>query len=65
MHSNEVSVSTKLQRIALKASTDKRFQFTSLFHLMNKELLLECFVQLKGKAAKARGKSQDRHPDRV
>ena len=42
---------TKLQRIAKKASTDKRCQFTSLFHLMNKELLLGCFMQLKGKAA--------------
>jgi len=44
-------VETKLQRIAKKASTDKRCQFTSLFHLMNKELLLGCFMQLKGKAA--------------
>jgi len=51
MHSNEESVLTKLQRIALKASKDKRCQFTSLFHLMNKELLLECFMRLKGKSA--------------
>jgi group II intron reverse transcriptase/maturase len=51
MHSNEASVPTKLQRIAKKASTDKDCQFTSLYHLMNKELLLECFAQLKGKAA--------------
>ncbi len=51
MHSNEESVPTKLQRIGLKASRDKGCQFTSLFHLMNKELLLECFMQLKGKAA--------------
>ena len=36
MPSNEESVSTKLQRIAKKASA---------------ELLLECFTQLKGKAA--------------
>jgi len=40
-----------LHRIAKKASTDKDGQFTSLYHLMNKELLLECFAQLKGKAA--------------
>ncbi|VAW81885.1 hypothetical protein MNBD_GAMMA12-1867, partial [hydrothermal vent metagenome] len=33
MHSNNESVETKLQRIAKKASTDKRCQFTSLFHL--------------------------------
>ena len=51
MHSNEESVTTKLQRIAFKASRDKRCQFTSLFHLMNKPLLLECFAQLKRKAA--------------
>jgi group II intron reverse transcriptase/maturase len=51
MHSNEESVQTKLDRIAKKASTDKDCHFTSLYHLMNKELLLECFAQLKGKAA--------------
>ncbi len=51
MHSNEESVLTKLQRIATKASEDKSCQFTSLFHLMNKDLLLGCFLQLKGKAA--------------
>jgi len=51
MRSNEGNVQTKLQRIAVKASKDKRCQFTSLFHLMNKELLLECFTQLKGNAA--------------
>jgi len=51
MHSNVENVETKLQRIALKASKDKHCQFTSLFHLMNEELLLECFTQLKGKAA--------------
>jgi len=49
--SNEESVTTKLQRIASRASKDKRCQFTSLFHLMNKALLLECFTQLKGKSA--------------
>lgn len=51
MPSNEESVLTKLQRIAKKASTDKDFEFTSLYHLMNKELLLKCFMQLKGTAA--------------
>lgn len=51
MHSNEEGVLTKLQRIATKASEDKSFQFTSLFHLMNKDLLLGCFLKLKGKAA--------------
>lgn len=51
VHRNEESVVTKLQRIANKASTDKRFKFTSLFHLMNKDLLLECFTQLRANAA--------------
>jgi len=51
MHRNEDHVITKLQRIAEKASNDKQCQFTSLFHLMNKSLLLECFTALKGKAA--------------
>ncbi len=51
MPRNEENVSTKLHRIAKKASADKDCQFTSLYHLMNKELLLECFTQLNGKAA--------------
>ena len=51
MHSNEEGVATKLQRIAEKASRDKGCCFTSLFHLMNKELLLECFMSLRGNAA--------------
>ena len=51
MPRNEESMTTKLQRIADKASKDKRCQFTRLFHLMNKALLLECFTQLKGTAA--------------
>jgi RNA-directed DNA polymerase len=49
--SSEESVETKLQRIAEKASKDKRCQFTSLFHLMNRELLLGCFMSLREKAA--------------
>lgn len=51
MHSNEEGMSTKLQRIAERASRDKHCQFSSLFHLMNKELLLECFMQLRKNAA--------------
>ncbi len=44
-------MSTKLQRIAERASRDKHCQFSSLFHLMNKDLLLECFMQLRKNAA--------------
>lgn len=51
MHSNEVNVETKLQRIAEKARKEPGCQFTSLFHLMNEELLLECFDGLRSNAA--------------
>lgn len=51
MHSNEESVETKLQRIAEKASSDPTCQFTSLFHLMNVELLRGCFEGLRNNAA--------------
>jgi retron-type reverse transcriptase len=45
------SVETKLLRIAEKARKEPAFQFTSLFHLMNEELLRGCFAELKsGKA---------------
>jgi RNA-directed DNA polymerase len=49
--SNEESVETKLQRIAEKAGSNPDFQFTSLFHLMNEELLLGCFDRLRKNAA--------------
>lgn len=51
MHRNRVPVTTKLQRIAEKARRDPCCKFTSLFHLMNKDLLRECFAQLRGNAA--------------
>ena len=51
MPSNDESVETKLQRIAEKARSDSNFQFTSLFHLMNVELLLGCFEGLRNNAA--------------
>lgn len=47
MLSNVESVETKLQRIVEKARRDPKCQFTSLFHLMNRDLLWECFWQLK------------------
>lgn len=45
------SVKTKLLRIAEKARKEPKFRFTSLFHLMNAELLRECFVRLRKDAA--------------
>lgn len=44
------SVETKLLRIAEKASTEPDFKFTSLYHLMNEELLLGCFKRLRKEA---------------
>lgn len=51
MHRNDIHVPTKLLNIANKARTDPKCRFTSLFHLMNKDLLLECFWQLRTDAA--------------
>ena len=45
------SVETKLHRIAEKARKDPGFKFTSLYHLMNEELLRECFKWLRKDAA--------------
>lgn len=45
------SVTTKLLCIAAKARSEPNFQFTSLFHLMNEELLRECFERLNVDAA--------------
>lgn len=51
VHRSGESVETKLHRIAEKARKDKRFKFTSLFHLMNEELMLGCFRRLRKDAA--------------
>lgn len=47
MLSNRESVETKLQRIAEKARKEPSCKFTSLFHLMNVELLRGCFENLR------------------
>ncbi len=44
-------VATKLRRIAEKARRELSFKFTSLYHLMNEELLRECFQRLRKDAA--------------
>ena len=44
---NEECVATKLKRIAEKARKDPNCRFTSLFHLMDHDLLWECFWDLK------------------
>ena len=48
---NREMVVTKLQRIAEKARNDPGCRFTSLFHLMNEEMLRECFRELRKDAA--------------
>jgi len=44
-------VATKLRRIAEKARKEPSFKFTSLYHLMNEELLRGCFQRLRKDAA--------------
>jgi len=51
VRSNSESVETKLQRIAEKARKEPDCQFTSLFHLMDIELLRGCFEGLRKDAA--------------
>jgi len=51
MPRNREMMATKLQRIAEKARVDTGCRFTSLFHLMNVEMLRECFRSLRNDAA--------------
>jgi group II intron reverse transcriptase/maturase len=51
VHSNGQSVATKLRRIAEKARKEPSFKFSSLYHLMNEELLRECYGRLRKDAA--------------
>jgi len=51
MPRNREMVGTKLQRITEKACKDPGCKFTSLFHLMNVEMLRGCFGQLRKDAA--------------
>ena len=45
------SVAMKLLRIEEKARREKKLRFTSLFHLMTEEYLMECFNELRKNAA--------------
>ena len=51
VHSSGEPVATKLHRIAEKARKEPGFKFTSLYHLMDKELLRGCFMRLRKDAA--------------
>jgi len=51
VHGSGEPVETKLHRIAEKARKEPGFKFTSLYHLMNGELLRGCFKWLRKDAA--------------
>jgi group II intron reverse transcriptase/maturase len=51
VHRSGEPVATKLRRIAEKARKEPGFKFTSLYHLMNEELLRGCFKRLRKDAA--------------
>lgn len=42
---------TKLERIADKSVHEPKPEFTSLYHLINKELLIQCHRELDGSKA--------------
>lgn len=47
----EVLMKTKLERIAEISAHSPRPEFTSLYHLINKEMLLQCHKELNGSKA--------------
>ena len=47
----EVLMETKLERIAEISAHSPRPEFTSLYHLINKEMLLQCHKELDGNKA--------------
>ncbi len=51
-HRSGEPVETKLLRIAAKAHKERKLKFVNLYHLMNEEMLVECFKRLsENKAA--------------
>ena len=47
----EVLMETKLERIAEISASTPRPEFTSLYHLINKDMLLQCHKELDGNKA--------------
>ena len=47
----EVLMETKLERIAEISASSPRPEFTSLYHLINKEMLMQCHKELDGSKA--------------
>ncbi|MEK6323851.1 MAG: group II intron reverse transcriptase/maturase [Acidobacteriota bacterium] len=50
-HGSGEPVETKLLRIAAKARKERKLKFVNLYHLMNEEMLLECFKRLSANKA--------------
>jgi RNA-directed DNA polymerase len=50
-HRSGEPVETKLLRIAAKARKEPKLKFVNLYHLMNEEMLLECFRRLSANKA--------------
>lgn len=66
VHGSGEPVTTKLQRIAEKARKEPGFKFTSLYHLMNEELLRGCFKRLRKDAAAGIDKmTKDRYAENL
>jgi RNA-directed DNA polymerase len=66
VHRSGEPVATKLHRIAEKARKEPRFKFTSLYHLMNEELLRGCFKRLRKDAAAGIDKmTKDRYAENL
>jgi len=51
VHGSGEPVAKNLRHITEKARGEPTFKFTSLFHLMNEELLRECFQRARKDAA--------------
>ena len=57
---------TKLVRIAEMAGTNPEIRFTSLYHYLNEELLLECHRELEGnKAIGIDGVTKDKYEENL
>jgi RNA-directed DNA polymerase len=66
VHGSVEPVTTKLQRLAEKARKGPGFKFTSLYHLMNGELLRGCFKRLRKDAAAGIDKmTKDRYAENL
>jgi len=50
-HRGGKTATTKLSRIAERARREPKAEFTSLYHLMNEELLRDCFQRLSASSA--------------